>query len=88
VKGSADIRGFYGWICEFNIVLDIRIYYISDIMIWRILIEEKRTYQFTHFCGCIVPEKASDTYKDNSKASSRQAISFCDVNRMGSICST
>jgi hypothetical protein len=71
VKESRYIAGFYGWIIELNIRFDIEIYYVSDMMIWRILIEEKRTCRFTHFCGCMVIEKVSGTDKDDSEASSR-----------------
>jgi hypothetical protein len=39
-------------------------------MIWRILMEEKRTYQFTHFCECMDPEKVSGTNKHKSETSS------------------
>jgi hypothetical protein len=55
-------------------------------MIRQILMEEKRTWGLTHFCVFIVPEKVNGTEKDNSETSSRSAINFCHVNRMGSIC--
>jgi hypothetical protein len=41
VKDSRDIGGFYGWICEINIPLEIGIYHVSDTMIRMILMEEK-----------------------------------------------
>jgi hypothetical protein len=39
VKGSRDTAGLYAWIFEFSKLLDIGIYSVSDVLIWRILIE-------------------------------------------------
>jgi hypothetical protein len=71
LKGWRDIAGLYGWLFEFNIPLHIGIYYVSDMMIWRILMEDKRTWGLTHFCGCVVPDNVSRTDKDKSETSSR-----------------
>jgi hypothetical protein len=40
VKGWRDIAGLYGCIFEFDIVLDIGIYYVSDVTMRIILMEE------------------------------------------------
>jgi hypothetical protein len=42
VKESSYLGRFYEWIFDFNILLNIGIYYVSEVMIWIILMEEQK----------------------------------------------